>query len=298
MAKSKLKAIQEYAVIGLLAAASAFVYHLFVVRNNFAPAGLNGIATMIQYKTGFSIGYMSLLINIPLCVLAYFMVDRRFAIRSLSYCLVYSCTYLILQKLDLTSIQYDTHGHDTIYPVILSGVLSGIVHGFCFKNNGSTGGTDILSKYISKIKPECNFFYVTFCFNAAVAIVSLFVYAESGEASAALFNYKPACLCILYCFISTYVGNQIIAGTQKAYKFTVITTHPEEITAEIFKVLRHGSTRVEAVGSYNNEERTILLCVVNRHQLADFKNILAKYTDTFSYCETVNETYGNFKRIK
>ena len=298
MAKKSLKAIQEYAAIVLLAAASACVYHLFVIRNNFAPAGLNGIATMIQYKTGFSIGYMTLLINIPLCVLAYFTVDRRFAVRSLSYCLVYSCTYLILQNLDLTAIQYDTHGHDTIYPVILSGVLSGAVHGLCIKNNGSTGGTDILSKYISKVRPELNFFYVVFCFNAAVAIISLFVYAESGDTSSVLFNYKPACLCILYCFISTYVGNQIIVGTQKAYKFTVITNHPEEITTEIFKVLRHGSTKVEAVGSYNNEERTILLCVVNRHQLADFKNILVKYKDTFSYCETVNETYGNFKRIK
>lgn len=298
MTKRNAKIITEYALIFLMAIVSAGVYHLFVVKNNFAPAGLNGIATMIQYKTGFSIGYMSLIMNIPLCVLAFFLVNRRFAVRSMFYCLVYSLAYLILQNFDLTAIQYDAHGHDTIYPVILSGVLSGAVHGICFKNNASTGGTDILSKYISKVRPELNFFYVTFFFNAVVAVISLFVYAEPDEASRILFNYKPACLCILYCFISTFVGNQIIAGTQRAYKFTVITTHPEEITEEIFRVLRHGSTQVEAVGSYNNEEKTILLCVVNCHQLADFKNILEKYDNTFSYCETVNETYGNFKRIK
>ena len=61
----------------------AFNYQLFVVENNFAPAGLNGIATMIQYKTGFSIGYMSLIINVPLCILAYFFVQKRFAKYSL-----------------------------------------------------------------------------------------------------------------------------------------------------------------------------------------------------------------------
>ena len=59
-----------------------FTYQLFIVENNFAPAGLNGIATMVQYKTGFSIGYMSLLINAPLCVLAFSFVAKAFAKRT------------------------------------------------------------------------------------------------------------------------------------------------------------------------------------------------------------------------
>ena len=52
----------------------ALNYYIFIVDNQFAPAGLNGIATMVQYKTGFSISYMSLLINIPLSVFAYFFM--------------------------------------------------------------------------------------------------------------------------------------------------------------------------------------------------------------------------------
>ena len=50
----------------LMALLLAVNYHIFIVENNFAPAGLNGIATMIQYKTGFSTNYMSLLINVPI----------------------------------------------------------------------------------------------------------------------------------------------------------------------------------------------------------------------------------------
>ena len=200
--------------------------------------------------------------------------------------------------MNLSAFQYDAKGHDTIFPVILSGVVSGIVYGLCFKNNASTGGTDIVSKYISKEKPELNFFYVTFALNAVVAAVAIFVYAEPNGAGVFVLDYKPSCLCILYCFISTVVGNYIISGTKKACKFTVITTHPDEITKEIFEVLKHGTTKVQAIGSYNNAERSILICVVNTHQIVDFKNILQKYDNTFSYCETVSETYGNFKRIK
>ena len=66
MVKKKYEPIISYIIIVLVAFLLALDYQLFVVENNFAPAGLNGIATMVQYVTGFSIGYMSLIINIPL----------------------------------------------------------------------------------------------------------------------------------------------------------------------------------------------------------------------------------------
>ena len=75
----------SYAFILLAAVLLAFNYQLFIVNNGFAPAGLNGIATMIQYKTGFSISYMSLLINIPLSALAFFLVQRDFAVKTLLF---------------------------------------------------------------------------------------------------------------------------------------------------------------------------------------------------------------------
>ena len=294
---SKLNILLQYALIAGIAIVLAFNYQLFIVKNDFAPAGLNGIATMIQYKTGFSIGYMSLIINIPLCILAYFLVDKEFAKRSLFFCLVYSFSYLYIQKIGFEAFQYDAQGHDTIFPVILSGLLSGLVYSVCFRCSASTGGTDIVSKYINKKKPELNFFYVTFALNAIVAVTSFFVYAEPGEGGLT-YDYKPVVLCVLYCFISTFFGNYLIMGTKRACKFIVITTHPDEISNEIFKTIRHGTTKLSAVGSYSNTEKSVLICIVNRHQIMDFKKILAKYDDTFAYCETVDETYGNFVKVK
>ncbi|MBE6762495.1 MAG: YitT family protein [Ruminococcaceae bacterium] len=288
----KNKRIFSYLSVITVAVLLAFNYHIFIVTNNFAPAGLNGIATMIQYKTGFSISYMSLLINIPLCTLAFFLVKKSFAVKTLIFSLVYSFLYLFLQNVGLDSIQYNAKGHDTIYPVIISGVISGVVYGICFKNNASTGGTDIVSRYINKVRPETNFFVVTFTLNAIVAIISLFVYSENAM------DYKPVALCITYCFISTFVGNQILKGTKTAYKFTVITTHPDEIVSEISDVLHHGATKINAIGTYTNAEKSVLLCVVNKHQLSDFQTIISKYDNTFSFYEIINETYGNFKHIK
>ena len=176
--------------------------------------------------------------------------------------------------------------------MILSGVLAGVVYGICFKNNASTGGTDIVARYINKIRPDANFFFVTFTLNAIVAITSIFVYSEN------IFNYKPMALCIIYCFISSFVGNLLLKTTKTAYKFTVITIHRDEFVKEITQNLHHGCTEIDAIGTYTGVKKSVLICVINKHQLNDFQKIVSKYDNTFSYFETVSETYGNFKYVK
>ena len=64
------KIIRSYSLVAVLAIVMALSYQLFVFPNAFAPAGINGLATMVQYLFDFSIGYMSLLINLPLILLA------------------------------------------------------------------------------------------------------------------------------------------------------------------------------------------------------------------------------------
>lgn len=133
---------------------------------------------------------------------------------------------------------------------------------------------------------------MSFILTSIVAAVSLFVYSENA------LNYKPVALCITYCFVSNFVGNYIIKGAKTAYKFTVITTHPTEIAEEITHIIKHGATTLAAHGAYTKADKTVLLCVVNKHQLNDFKNIVEKYDSTFTFYEMVNETYGNFKNVK
>ncbi|MBQ8831846.1 MAG: YitT family protein [Oscillospiraceae bacterium] len=282
-----------YVNIILAALILALNYYVFIVDNQFAPAGLNGIATMIQYKTGFSISFMSLIINIPLCIMSFCIGDREFAVKTLIFSVVYSAAFLLLQQSGMNHIKYDAQGHDTVFPVVISGVISGLVYSMCLKSNASTGGTDIVSRHITRVKPSVNFFILIFILNAVVAFISLFVYSDSGY-----LDYKPVALCITYCFISNFVGNYIIKGTKNAYKFTIITTHADEIALEISGKLKHSTTKIDAMGTYTSTSKSVLICVINRHQLVDLKNILKGYDDTFAFSELVTETYGNFVHVK
>ena len=291
--KNKSVIAVQYLTIFLVGILLAFNYILFITPNNFAPAGINGIAVMIQYKLNFSVGYMSLIINVPLCIFAFFLIERKFSIKTLIFCLVYSFVYLGLQQLDFSKFQYNAQGIDTVYPVIIAGLLSGLVYGLLFKINACTGGTDIVARFLSKKKPFLNFFWVMFSINAVVAISSCFVYVENG-----VLNYKPACLCMLYCFVSSYIGNTMLKGSKSAYNFTVITAHPEEIEKAVIEKLHHSATRLHGQGIYSNNEKTVLICLVNKHQLVDFENIIKNYPDTFAFAENVTQTFGNFKKIK
>ena len=298
--KKSLHFILDCVLIAALAFLFALNYELFVAPNQFAPSGVNGIAAMIEYVTdgAFSVGYFSLLVNIPLCVLAFFLIDRAFAVKTFVFSLVYSGALLLLQMIDLTSFQYNAENVDTIFPALIAGAISGFVYGIVFRRNASTAGMDIVAKYVSQKEPLLNFFWINFAINAAIAAVSYFVYTVPGEGGAVLHDYKPVCLCMLYCLMSSWVGNAIIKGSKSAYKFLIITSHPGEIEREIVEKLHHTATRIEATGAYSNTERAVLVCVVNKRQIVEFKDILKKYEGTFTFIETVNETIGNFLHVK
>ena len=71
-----------------------------------------------------------------------------------------------------------------------------------------------------------------------------------------------------------------------------------DIEKEIITKLKHSATRVKAQGSYSHKDKDMLICIVNKHQLVDCKNMLLKYPSTFITIDPISETLGNFKRIK
>ena len=98
-------------------------------------------------------------------------------------------------------------------------------------------------------------------------------------------------------YVSSIAMDRVVYGANASKVAYIISDHHEAITAELLR-LERGVTLMEGKGAYSGTEKQVILCVVNKHQLADFKKILSKYDDTFSFSEMVNETYGNFKHIR
>lgn len=277
----------SYVIVAGLACVMGLSYELFVFPNSFAPAGINGLTTMIQYLFHINIGYLSLLINLPLILLAWTKLDPDFARKSLVFVLVFSAVTLVLGRMDLSGIAYDT-GSSAILGPVAAGVISGAVYGVVLRQNGSTGGTDIIAAWVRKKRPEASLVWVIFVLNASVAVLSFFVYG---------WQFEPVILCLLYCYLSSRISDGILKGVKSALKFEVVTREPEALSRRLLQELHHGVTVLQGEGMYSETPRAVLICVVNRHQIVRFQEILSEFPDAFAYVSTVNETLGNFKKV-
>ena len=282
-----MKRVWTYFVIAAVALLAALDYELFVFPNAFAPSGLNGICTMIQYVSGISVGYLSLLINIPLALVVYFKVSKPIAARSMVYVVVFSVGLLILDKVDMSAFAYSTaNGTSHILGPLTAGLIMGYIYAILMKASAYTGGTDFVAAIIHNKNPEKSVYVLSFVMNALVAVSSYFVYD---------FKMEPVLLCILYSFATSTMAERFLKNGRSAVRFEIVTNYPEEISKEIISKLHHTATVFPAKGMYNGKEVDIVMCVVNNSQMGALSQIVKNYPHTFAIMSQVTEVMGNFR---
>lgn len=283
------KKIWTYLVIVSLALAASVNYELFVFPNQFAPSGLNGVCTMIQHVWGISVGYLSLLINVPLAIWCYMEVSRPVALRSMVYVVTFSLGLLILDHVDLSMFRYATeNGTSKILGPLAAGVIQGYVYSILMKASAYSGGTDFISAIVHKRNPNKSVLGMSFTINIFIAVASYFVYG---------YQMEPVILCILYSFMSSNVGERLQKSGREAICFEIITDYPQEISKEIIEKTHHSTTLIPAKGMYSGRETNMLICVVNKTQAAAVSRIVRKYSNTFAVMDPVGEVVGNFKKM-
>ena len=286
---AKAKKVLTYLVIMLLAVICALNYELFIFPNRFAPAGLNGICTIIQYIFGINIGYMSLIINIPLALIVYRLVSKPLAVRSMVYVVTFSLAAILLDYVDLSGFAYHTeNGTSAILGPLVAGIIFGGCYSLLLQASAYSGGTDFVAAIIHKYHPEKSVFFLLFAMNTVVALASYFVYD---------YEIEPVILCIIYAFTSSTVSERLTKNGRSAVRFEIITEHPKEISDAIIYKLHHSVTLIPGRGMYLNKEVDMLFCVVNNSQVAKLAAICREYPNTFAIIDPVSEVIGNFKKI-
>ena len=286
--KAARKGLTYLFIVGL-ALLNAMSYTLFIFSNRFAPAGINGICTIIQHICGINLGYLSLIINIPLAIWTMFKVGRSLASRSMLYVAAFSIFLIVLEQLDLSAFAYETaNGTSKILGPLVAGLINGVVYAMLVRTSASSGGADFIAAIIHKDRPDLNFFIIVFTINVFVAGASYFVFD---------YQIEPVILCIMYSFMSTMVSDKMMRSGRSAVRCEIITDYPHEISADIISKLHHSATLLPAKGMYSGRETNILVCIVNKTQLAALSAIIKDYPHTFAVMSSVNEVFGNFKRI-
>ena len=283
------KKIWTYFVIAMIAFVAAVNYELFVFPNSFAPSGINGICTMIQHVFGISVGFLSLLVNVPLAIWVYLTVSKPIAMRSMVYVVTFSVALLVLDHVDLSAFAYATdNGTSKILGPLVAGIIMGYCYNLLMRSSAYAGGTDFIAAIIHKKDPNKSVLGMSFVMNAIVAVGSYFVYD---------FQMEPVILCIIYSFASSTVGERLTKSGREAIRFEIVTDHPNEISKEIISKTHHTTTVFPAKGMYSGRETNMLICVVNKTQAAAVTKIIRKYPYTFAVMDPVGQVVGNFKKL-
>ena len=289
--KADYKTLWLFPILGFFSAAA---YAVFIFPNGFAPAGVGGVATMVQEVFKFNAGYLNLAINVPILMIAWFLVDHEFVVKTGLFTIFFS-GFLMIFKADffapiLTKFQYtSTNGNSVILAPIAAAVVIGSIYGVTLRLHGCTGGTDVVSFCIRHYHPEYNVTKIGFTLNAIIAAVSFFVYD---------YKFEPVICCIIYCFVVSTVGNNSVKGAQSALKFEIVTAEPDVLSKELMEELHHGVTLLAAEGAYTHEQKSLVICIVNKHQIADVQRIIERHPGSFTYITSISETMGNFRKIK
>lgn len=267
---------------GMLCALS---YRLFVFPNSFAPAGIGGITTMVQHLLNINVGYLTLLINVPLAIAVYFLISKPLAVRAMVYTLCFSLFSILFRDiLDLSWLEYKS---STLGP-LFGGIASGAVNGMLIKVGATQAGVYFISSLIRYKKPHLNLSWLSFALNVVVAVISFFVFGMKLE---------PVLLCVLYCFATSLVHDTMVKGGRRAVRFEIVTDDPDSLSKVIIEQLHHSATILPGKGIYQGKPTNVLICVINPAQAATLTAVLRNMPNTFAIISQVNEVVGNFKRL-
>lgn len=261
---------------------AAVNYIIFVFPNRFAPAGIDGICTMIQDVLHINMGYLSLIINLPLIAVAFMVLNREFALKSMLFILSFSLSVIFLETVNLSKFIYSTNtGTSIVLAPVAAGTIRGILYVATLNLNGSAGGIDIISALIKHKRPHLDLMKIIFVINMLIATSSYFVYDMSVE---------PVLCSIMYSFITSTVCSRLRSSKNETVKFEIITQNPEQLCEDITNKFRQKATIIAAQGAYSHKETQVVICVVRREKAPYIEELLLDYKNCTVFKSIVSDS--------
>lgn len=249
-----------YLLAGVLYAVSV---NCFTAPNMIAPGGVTGLATVVNYLTGLRIGVTMLALNIPLFVVGYLKLGRKFVAKTIV------ATIIVSLAVDVVGIFLPAYTGDKLLASIFSGLLTGAALALIFLRGATSGGTDIAAKVLQQRFPHLSMGRLVMLVDAVIIIIAAIVF-KSVESSL---------YAVIVLFVSSWVIDSALYGARNGRILLVITSRGDAISKAITASMERGTTLLPAKGGYTNEEKEVLVCAVRRHEVAKARKLIYEIDD-------------------
>lgn len=282
MTTSVFRSLKNILLIALGCAMFALGFDLFLQVHHINVGGVSGIGQILTEVLGIgSVALWSVVINVPLFLVAIRNVGRNFFLGSL--------TGMLLSNLFLTLFSYlPAPETEPLLAALYGGVLAGGGLGLVFTAGASTGGTDVLARLLRPKFPGLPIGRIMLFLDLAVIALTAAAFRDINKA--------------LYCAVTLYVSSialdAVVYGLDFSTVAMIVSDEYETIGRAICRRLDRGVTVLDGRGFYSQKDKQVLLCAVKKRQTAELKRLVTDIDpDAFVILQQSHQVLGEgFKR--
>jgi uncharacterized membrane-anchored protein YitT (DUF2179 family) len=249
----------EYLLILLGAFLQALAIRLFLVPAQLVSGGISGLAQIVNYYTGWPIGVMIFLGNIPLFLLGWrFLGGPRFILRTAFAVVTVSFfTDALVPFLPANGLT-----NDIVLNTLYGAVMSGIGYGLVYRGRGTSGGTDILARILNHWRGVS--------LSQSYLMTDALVILLAGLS----FGWENALYALIVLYASGIAAEAITEGSNVARTAMIVTSRPEVVSRRILDEMERGVTLLTGRGAYTGAERDVLYVVISRSEVVQIKALV------------------------
>ena len=247
--------------------AGSFIYALavncFVAPNDISSGGVTGLAILINYLWKLPIGASIFILNVPLFVMSFVVLGKRFIIKTLF------STAMTSVLIDLGVYFMPAYSGDKLLAALFGGALMGIGLGIIFTRGSTSGGTDILSRLLRKKFPHVSMGRFMMVCDMCIALLAGVVYK----------NIESILYAMIVFLLSGKAIDIVLYGADKGKMMMIITDKSAEISKAITDETPRGVSILPVQGAYTGAERHMLLTVVRPSEVTKMRKIVKRFDE-------------------
>jgi len=249
------KTVIDYLFVLLGSAIIAVAFSVFLLPNNIASGGVSGISTILKNTLGFKPAIVQWAFNIPLFIAGVVLLGRQFGIKTLAGTIFLPFVVLLTEDLSPAT-------DNPLLAAIFGGLCIGLGLGIVFRGKASTGGTDLAAQIVHKYS------------GLSLGICVAFIDGLIVLTAAIVFDLESGMYALIALFVTSKTIDLVQIGLARSKMTLIITSEEELVTNAIVHELDRGVTKLSGVGGYTNENRPVLMCVLDQSEFITLRDIV------------------------
>ncbi len=249
---------------------------VFLVPNRIAAGGVTGLATVIHYWMGWPVGIVSLALNLPLFLIGFRLIGNSFGLKTLAATLVLSFFIDLFASIGPIT-------DDLLLAALAGGVMMGVGLGFVFRQDSTTGGTDLAARIIHDRVSYISIAQVLLIIDIVVVLT----------AAVSFRSYELALYAAVTLVVTTKIIDSVTVGINYTKAAHIISLKSDDVSRRLLQELDRGVTGLEGKGMYTGVRKDVLICVLRSRQVPRLKRIVKDVDpDAFVYLTDAREVFG------